>query len=90
MLKIMDPRKAGVLAHEIPNYVHVPLSSAHLLIGAARVTPYRWAEEDRLAVKEIGDLGKGTKKYVRAGDVRELAARQYRRNAAGGSARMKQ
>jgi hypothetical protein len=76
---VIDPRKGGQHIDQIPDTAYVPLSAAHLLIGKARVTVYRWVNEDRLGTRDIGSIGKAMKQYVRAGDVRELAARQWRR-----------
>ena len=79
-IETADPRTTPPA--KIHNADYVPLAAAHLLIGKARVTVYRWANEDRIGIVELGEYGKGSQRYVRAGDVRELASRQSRRNAA--------
>lgn len=67
----------------IADYEFVPLARAHILVGVSRATVYRWYDTGRLDAEDIGDLGKGMKLHVRAGDVRALHGRLHPLRHAG-------
>lgn len=75
---IIDFRTSHFTPEDVPDFAWVPLGSAHLIVGRARATIYRWVQEDRLATIESGEAGKALKLHVCAGHVREIEARMRR------------